>query len=156
MSKHLIELRSAQFKRSNTPGSIYFVVCDPMDAVKIGFTSGDPYQRLSGLRGACPAPLRLVAYFPGSLDEERRLHEAFAFLNIHREWFRLSGKLQQMIDYLCCDYPDPHTSRERFEDAVHDVLFVGFPHPDEKPESAAIYASTGRWEPFAHLLGMSE
>ena len=125
-------------------GHIYFVACDPMDAVKIGFTRGDPATRYKGLQTSCPAPLRLAAHFPGTLDDERRLHAAFQFMHIHGEWFRHRGKLRELVEWLA-DGGD-------FADAVHDVLYQGYVHPDEPPECQAIYQATGDWRPFEHLL----
>lgn len=144
MNKSVIEARGAERKRGSTMGFIYFVACDPMDAVKIGFTRGNPAIRYKGLQTGCPAPLRLAAHFGGSLDDERRLHAAFQFMHIHGEWFRFRGKLRELVNWLA--------DGGNFADAVHDVLYQGYVHPDEPPEVQAIYQATGDWRPFQHLL----
>jgi hypothetical protein len=121
-----------------------------MEAVKIGFTSSNPHVRLSGLQIGCPAPLKLLTYVPGSMDDERRLHKAFAPLHIQGEWFRFEGKLRDLTYYLSPIEPGP-VGRESFEGALHDVLMQGLWHPND-PMSEDDYYATGDWEPFHELL----
>lgn len=153
MNKQLIETRSAERKRCDTQGFVYFVECLPLEAVKIGFTRGSPRERLKGLQCGSPAPLRLNCYFPGSLEDERRLHQSFAFLRIHGEWFRASGKLSDMLYFLTSGSPDGrNVGEDRFEHAVLYALYEG--RPDEPPEVRQIYDQTGDWRPFADLIGV--
>jgi hypothetical protein len=127
-------------------GQVYFIACLPMRAVKIGYTRQGVLNRLSALQTGCPAPLKLYGYFPGSLDDERRLHEAFGPLRIQGEWFRLEGKLL----HLCC-YIGSTDDRGIFENALHDVLMQGLWSPqDELNEDE--YHATGSWAPFHALL----
>jgi hypothetical protein len=128
---------------------VYFIACEPMEAVKIGFTKTYPVLRLAALQTGCPARLKLLAYVPASIDEERRLHEAFAPLHIQGEWFRLEGKLQDMIFYF--DGNGRQSSRETFENSLHDVLMQGLWHPDS-PITQDAYSDTGDWKPFRDLL----
>lgn len=128
---------------------VYFIACEPMEAVKIGFTKTSPRGRLSALQTGNPSPLKLLTYFPGSLDDERNLHLAFRPLHIHLEWFRLEGKLFDMAAYL--DSPRGGASRQDFENALHDVLMQGSWYPDHHL-TADEYYDTGDWEPFRPIL----
>lgn len=130
-------------------GFIYFIACEPMDAVKIGFTASNPMARLANLQTGCPAPLKLLAYVQGSIAEEQRLHSAFWTLRIQGEWFRLDGKLQDFIWYL--DSEKAEADRTAFINALHDVLMQGlwYPHGNLSQDE---YSETGDWEPFRDVL----
>jgi hypothetical protein len=125
---------------------VYFIACYPLHAVKIGFTRGSPRDRMSALQTGSAAPLKLVACFPGSVTDERALHEAFRALHIHREWFRYEGKLK---DFACA--LGMTSERGGFEDCVHMVLKNGiWHHSDGGTEEG--YHATGSWKPFARLI----
>lgn len=77
-------------------GFVYFITTtaaiDPgraVEAVKIGYTGGDPYGRLKSLQTGCPTPLVLTGYYEGAPDDERELHRRFASARITGEWFNL-------------------------------------------------------------------
>lgn len=127
---------------------VYFIGCEPMEAVKIGRTALQPHARLSALQTGCPSPLKLLAYFPGTCDDERRLHEAFAPLHIHLEWFRLCGKLEDLISYLAFDSPE--ASRAVFEDAIDDCLKLGCWSASHEL-SEAEYDATVDWRPLVNV-----
>lgn len=131
-------------------GRIYFVICEPLAAIKIGFTSGNPRERIKALQTGCPSPLKGVVHVPGSQDEERRLHRAFNPLHIHGEWFRFEGKLIDFVHYLRRE--SGSASRQRFEDALHDVLMQGIWTWDDCAPEGEDYYETGDWEPFRYLL----
>jgi hypothetical protein len=102
-------------------GFIYFIAAETLGTVKIGFSRSDPTKRLRSLQTGCPAPLKLLAYAPGSQQEEASLHEAFVPLHIHGEWFRHELKLRALISYF---EPDERglVSRTDFEQSLHDVI----------------------------------
>jgi hypothetical protein len=131
-------------------GFVYFIACEPLEAVKIGFTKSSPLSRKASLQTGCPSPLKLLTYVPGTIEDERRLHEAFAALHIHGEWFRHEWKLQDFIFYIDPDGGQQGT-REVFENALHDVLMQGHWYPFS-PISQDDYNKTGDWEPFRALL----
>lgn len=132
-------------------GTIYFIVSETLEAAKIGFTRSDPRYRLASLQTGNPARLKLYGYVPGTIEEERLLHRAFAPLHIQGEWFRFEGKLRDFVYYLTdCDGRHP-AGRDSFENALHDVLMQGMWHPHD-PISQDEYRKTGDWEPFRHLL----
>jgi hypothetical protein len=60
---------------------------------EIGFTSRDVESRLAGLETGCPVDLVVRAVMPGTVADERRLHERFALLRVRREWFTLTDEI---------------------------------------------------------------
>lgn len=78
---------------------VYFI--GPKDwrvgRVKIGVTSGDPRSRLASFQTGSPYPLELYAYVPGDYNFEHMLHETFAPLRLHGEWFRMDGRLLALM-----------------------------------------------------------
>lgn len=133
-------------------GYVYFIACEPMEAVKIGFTSKNPFSRLAALQTGSPAPLKMLGYVPGTQDEERKLHAAFSPLGIHREWFRLEWKLRDFVFYLTGDLVGFEISRQRFLNALHDVLMQGMWNPHQYEIPSDDYDLTGDWEPFRKEL----
>lgn len=128
--------------------SIYFIACLPMNACKIGFTTVGALDRLAAMQTGCPAPLRLYATVPGTMEEERKLHTAFAPLHIHGEWFRFDGKLHDMACYLA-----GNSDRGSFLNALHDVLMQGLWNPHNSAiEDEDEYLATADWEPFRKEL----
>jgi hypothetical protein len=76
---------------------VYFVKPIGADGpIKIGHSTV-PQERLMALSVWSPWPLELVGTFPGGSSEERALHQAFADLHTHREWFRTSPRLREVI-----------------------------------------------------------
>lgn len=55
---------------------------------KIGFTRGDPVERLKQLQVTSPVRLKLVKRFEGGLADEKRLHDYLWCLRLHGEWFK--------------------------------------------------------------------
>jgi hypothetical protein len=134
-------------------GLIYFIACEPLEAVKIGYTSNNPYARLTALQTGSAAPLKMLCYVRGTQDEERRLHEAFAKLCIHREWFRLEYTLRDFVWYLMKHETEPReATREDFLIALHDCVMQGGGWQPEMSVSDDYYYSTGNWKPFRKEL----
>jgi hypothetical protein len=131
-------------------GYIYFIACEPMEAVKIGFTKHHPKRRLAELQTGSPSPLKLLSFFAGTMTEEQKLHQSFAALGIHREWFRFEGKLRDFVWYVA-EFEGREAEREQFENALHDVLMQGLWHPGSDI-SEEDYLATGDWGPFRELL----
>lgn len=79
---------------------IYFV--RPVGApgpVKIG-CSESPEKRLETLMTWSPMPLEIAATVPGSFDLERNIHQCFADLYSHREWFFADDRITTVIERL--------------------------------------------------------
>jgi len=58
--------------------------------VKIGYTNGDVYKRMSTLQTGTVAKLSILGHFPGERTDEQRLHAEFAHRRIAGEWFQLT------------------------------------------------------------------
>ncbi len=67
---------------------IYFIQDKLTLHIKIGFTDGDPKDRLYNLQTANAAGLILLCEATGDRDEEDRLHEKFSASLERGEWFR--------------------------------------------------------------------
>ena len=65
--------------------------------IKIG-CSDDPWRRREAIDRSSPQPVRLIAKWGGSPEEERGLHARFRVLCIHREWYRNEGDLTAFVD----------------------------------------------------------
>lgn len=78
-------------------GWIYYIACTATMHCKIGFTAGDPIKRMRGLQTGAPAPLVLLAVHPGTMEDERKLHEQFAEHCVHGEWFAPSEQLLERV-----------------------------------------------------------
>lgn len=124
-------------------GFIYFVACEPLQAVKIGFTKSHPHVRLRALQTGCPSRLKLLAFVEGSVDEEQQLHQAFRPLHIHGEWFRHEMKLRDFIFYLDAPSGEP-ARRPAFESAVADVLPANSTFCPESADYETAYIGSAR------------
>jgi len=85
----------SQYPKKSTNEFVYFLSAGPF--VKIGKATGSPDARIRDLQTGCPYPIRLVAHVCGGLREEQTLHQRFASLRTHGEWFRHEGELAQYI-----------------------------------------------------------
>lgn len=113
-------------------GFVYFITMEPDEYVKIGWALHSPNGRMNTLQTGCPEALRLMAYAPGSREDERRLHATFDGLRYRGEWFFNQHKLRDLIQYLSDDYPRETKSgadRQRFEDGIWDVVITGYDYP---------------------------
>ena len=79
--------------------TIYFIVADGLDMVKIGCSSWVE-NRMEALSHWSPVPLRIAASAPGDHKLEAFIHRRFADDRSHKEWFRLSPALRNLIECL--------------------------------------------------------
>lgn len=77
---------------SNT-GRVYFIQAGDNGPIKIGWTAGDPRARMASLQTGNPEPLRLLAYAPGTIEDERAMHERCASIRMIGEWFKPEPQL---------------------------------------------------------------
>lgn len=75
-----------------SPGVVYFMLKG--DLVKIGFTT-DLKKRAANLKVD-----RVLAYFPGTMYDERTAHDAFAQWRSHGEWFHATPECLAYIHRL--------------------------------------------------------
>jgi hypothetical protein len=97
-------------------GFIYFIAAETLGAVKVGFSGNHPSGRLRELQTGSAAPLKLLGFVPGTVEEERGLHKTFAILRIQGEWFRHERTLRYLISML-----DPLSADEPSRRAVFDI-----------------------------------
>jgi hypothetical protein len=78
---------------------IYFIQAGgPSGAIKIGYTARDPQARLADLQTGCPHLLALLGSAPGTMVEERKIHERFTSLRLQGEWFSATLELLAFVD----------------------------------------------------------
>lgn len=124
-------------------GFIYFIAAEPLEAVKIGFSRYHPASRMSQLQIGSAAPLKLLAFVEGSLKEEAALHQLFASLHIHGEWFRIEGKLQYLLSQI---------SSRSLDDPVQPIFDTFVLQQIAAPNRDAVY----KLEWSGHPLGGTE
>lgn len=81
-------------------GSVYFItIGEPYPThVKIGFTRGNPRQRLKDLQTGCPFPLSMHGHVPGCMDMEAELHRVLHEYRCMGEWFAFDGYAELVVD----------------------------------------------------------
>ena len=133
-------------------GYVYFITCEPDEFVKIGWSLHHPLGRLNVMQTGCPQAMRLMAFFPGSLEDERRLHLTFHELRYRGEWFSMQQKLADLVQYLSDDYPRPcdqGASREAFVAATWDVIITGYDFPHRRDLEG--YKESGNGDLWLHM-----
>ncbi len=72
---------------------IYFIQDEATFHIKIGFTDGEPEDRLAALQTGCPSRIVLLASIAGDRTKEKELHARFAAHRVVGEWFNPSPAL---------------------------------------------------------------
>lgn len=67
---------------------VYFIQEGTDGPIKIGYTASNPRSRMLTLQTGNAKPLRLLTCAPGTIEDERKLHEKFAKLRMTGEWFQ--------------------------------------------------------------------
>lgn len=79
---------------------VYFARPVGMDGpIKIGW-SNSPEKRILSLMTWSPFPLELVAMISGDRALEKNIHECFADLHTHSEWFRAEPRLVKAVELI--------------------------------------------------------
>jgi hypothetical protein len=92
-SWHALSL-APSLKKENQ--KLIYVICAG-NALKIGWTTGNPKSRLDALQTGNAQKLGLAAMWDGTRDEERALHRRFAQWRIQGEWFLPSDELVEFV-----------------------------------------------------------
>jgi hypothetical protein len=77
---------------------VYFIQEGADGPIKIGYTGGNPRGRMAALQTGNAKPLNLLAWSPGTQDDEKALHERFALLRMVGEWFRAE---EPLLSFVC-------------------------------------------------------
>lgn len=106
--------REHRRRAPRSEGFIYFVRAEN-GLIKIGWAK-NPKRRFSSLCSGSPVALELLAFRPGSLDDEAARHARFAADRVRGEWFRLSQELGIAViespAFLAAPPPAPKTERK--------------------------------------------
>lgn len=78
-------------------GFVYFIQAEAGGLIKIGFAT-DVTGRLDTLQTGSPVKLVVVGSMPGVIQDESGLHERFAHLRRHGEWFESADDLLRFIE----------------------------------------------------------
>jgi hypothetical protein len=78
-------------------GVLYFIQAPINGYIKIGYTAQQPRMRLLSIQAMSPVELVLLGCCPGDQDDEARLHERFAGIRAHGEWFKACEELLAYI-----------------------------------------------------------
>ena len=76
-------------------GYVYAIRC--LDRIKIGWSS-NPIIRFGKIEVDCPFRCERLGYWTGSKADEDAVHERFADLRMHGEWFAATPSLLKFID----------------------------------------------------------
>lgn len=102
--------------------AVYFIRAVGSDRVKIGFTDGDPKNRLKQLQTSCADDLRLVHVIPDATKEdEKLLHVYFRKSHIRREWFHYRNQVAEYLGDFGVQIP-PAVSRENETLSLKDSI----------------------------------
>lgn len=94
-------IASRLMNRTSEHGTIYYIGCPDTRRLKIGFTKSNPSGRLAQLQTGSPTELMLLAMHPGSMDDERFIHDFFAYARLHGEWFEMDENLFAHLAFVC-------------------------------------------------------
>jgi hypothetical protein len=88
------------FSSTAKKGRVYLIRAAETGHYKIGYTNGDPNQRLTKLQTGNPHQLTIVGDFPcAGKFTEKLLHDFFAKSRLSGEWFNLTDEeAQQLLD----------------------------------------------------------
>lgn len=95
---HCIDRAAHLLPLPNEP-VVYFISGGSLQHVKIGWTA-DLGERLAALQTGNPAPLCALAYWPGTVKDERLAHRHFADERGNGEWFLRTPAIERTIKAL--------------------------------------------------------
>lgn len=78
-------------------GCVYFIESVGVGHIKIGWTSGNPEQRLKALQTGSGCRLELIGSIAGEQHLETKLHQYFGHLRHNGEWFHGTNELREYI-----------------------------------------------------------
>jgi hypothetical protein len=76
---------------------IYFFQDEETCHIKIGFTDGEPEERLKRVQSNSPSKLIILLTLKGGREGEQELHAKFAAARLHNEWFKPASAIIRFI-----------------------------------------------------------
>lgn len=101
-NREVVSAQMVSERRTNTENSessVYFLHSPANNRVKIGYST-NPSNRIRSILTSSPTELKLLAVINGTRDDEQLLHQRFAHLRVHLEWFSAEPELLQHIEAL--------------------------------------------------------
>ena len=97
---------------------IYLIRAKKTDLYKIGYTNGDPEERMKSMQTGCPYELEIIETSLGGKEKEKRFHH---FFKDHKtrdkgEWFKFDSNIIQ-------DVKDK-MSNSQFSDKLKQIGFL--------------------------------
>lgn len=93
---HALMAEEKAARRAEAVWRVYFMHAQEAGLVKIGATSS-LNSRLMALQNGGPVPLVLIGLVDGGKSVEREIHNQWAHLRSHGEWFQASADLISYI-----------------------------------------------------------
>jgi hypothetical protein len=92
--KRIRKAKSGSEIIGNVQGYVYFLRSG--EQIKIGFSAG-PYSRISSMTTGLAFGVLSLGAVQGNRSDERQLHNEFAGLRIHGEWFHAKWRLRLFV-----------------------------------------------------------
>lgn len=89
-------LSASVTRPASETGYIYFVAAPEAGRIKVGF-SATPERRINSLMTSSAYKLETLLVIEGSREQEQAIHQRFAHLRVHREWFADCAELRDYI-----------------------------------------------------------
>jgi hypothetical protein len=80
--------------------TIYFVEMEGENAIKIGYSAGSVERRIATLQTGQPRKMLLLGTIPGSMDDERSLHQELKQYRRNGEWFDYTHAMKEIVSHL--------------------------------------------------------
>lgn len=140
-------------------GSFVYIVEAENGLVKIG-VSTDPTRRAKDFYIHSPVLVRLVAFWPGSREDEQALHAQFSSCRNHCEWFRSGGALTAFVESkrgqnvpAIPEWNDltyfGESRKERHRDRIGTAQRQAWADPDKRRERLVNRRAHKRYQQFA-------
>lgn len=115
-------------------GQVYLIRAGSTNLYKVGYTSKTPEERRASLQTGNPYPLEVVTSWPGTPDDEKRLHGLLEDYRREGEWFELTVAsligLLARYEALSSEPKEPQTTvlseselESRIKRDIHEAYF---------------------------------
>jgi hypothetical protein len=143
---------------------IYFVQAPSVQLIKIGVAT-NLQGRFWALRSASPVPLLLLAFMPGTKEDEKCIHRSLWHSRSHGEWFRDNAEVGRYVTkatefsrHLPIQFANPNARLEKALQEVrkvtclglHDAMALLVRHPQ-----ITLAVHNGRYRDAAKLIGVA-